>query len=155
MGYRITGVSPKPFEHLYGLSNDDLALQGARRYTVDEKPGFPDRISLRDVEIGDRVLLVNFTHQSAPTPYQSSHAIFVREGERDVAVVVDRVPESLQLRTLSLRAFDTDGMMVDADLVEGRAAESLIHKFFGNQQVAYIHAHYARRGCFSARIDRN
>lgn len=155
MGYRITGISSIPFEHLYGMADEGLAAHGARRYVVNEKPGFPDRISLRDAEVGETVLLVNYTHQPAQTPYQSNHAIFVLEGARETAWVVDAVPEALQLRTLSLRAFDAEGWMLDADLVEGREAEGLIHKFFANPQVAYIHAHNARRGCFAARIDRN
>lgn len=84
------------------------------RYTVDEKRGFPDRIGLRDVDMGDNVLLVNFTHQSALTPYRATHPIYVREGERQVATIVNVIPESLRLRTLSLRAFDADNMMVIA-----------------------------------------
>ena len=36
----------------------------------------------------------------------------------------------------------------------GAQAEALIARFFENPNVAYIHAHYARRGCFAARIDR-
>jgi hypothetical protein len=155
MGYRITGISSTPFEHLYGMTDEALSAHGARRYVVDEKPGFPDRISLRDAEVGETVLLVNFPHQPAHTPYQSNHAIFVLEGAQETAFVVDAVPEVLQRRTLSLRAFDAEGWMLDADLVEGREAEGLIYKFFSNPQVAYIHAHNARRGCFAARIDRN
>ncbi len=44
--------------------------------------------------------------------------------------------------------------MVDADLVDGREAETLIARLFADPQVAYIHAHYAKRGCYAARIDR-
>ena len=155
MSYRITGISSTPFEHLYGMTDEALSTHGVRRYVVNEKPGFPDRISLSDAEVGETVLLVNYTHQPAQTPYQSTHGIFVLEGATETALMVDAVPEVLQLRTLSLRAFDAEGWMLDADLVDGREAEGLIHKLFSNPQVAYIHAHNARRGCFAARIDRN
>ncbi|MEO7861978.1 MAG: DUF1203 domain-containing protein [Nitrospirales bacterium] len=77
-------MSPEPFRQLYGLSDDELASQGARRYVVDAKPGFPDRVEVRDLEIGETALLLNYTHQPADTPFRSSHAIFVREGA-DVA----------------------------------------------------------------------
>jgi Protein of unknown function (DUF1203) len=154
MGFRISGISSKAFEHLYGMTDGALAAHGARRYLVTEKPGFPDRVSLRDAELGDSVLLLNFEHQPAQTPYQSNHAIFVLEGATETAEVVNTLPEALRVRTLSLRAFDAEGWMLDADLVEGREAEGLIDRFFANPQVAYIHAHNARRGCFAARIDR-
>jgi hypothetical protein len=45
-------------------------------------------------------------------------------------------------------------MMVDGDLVDGGEAESLVGRFFADPSVAYIHAHYARRGCYAGRIER-
>ncbi len=55
---------------------------------------------------------------------------------------------------LSLRAFDAAGDMVDADLTDGRDIEAAIERLFGNPAADYIHAHYAKRGCYAARIDR-
>src|SRR5450432_4004488 len=80
MDFRIKGLSPEPFLHLYGLSEAELATHAAKRYIVDTYPGFPDRIEVRDAEEGARVLLVNHVHQPGDTPYRASHAIFVREG---------------------------------------------------------------------------
>ncbi|NJM30942.1 MAG: DUF1203 domain-containing protein [Rhizobiales bacterium] len=57
-------------------------------------------------------------------------------------------------RTLSLRGFDAKHMMIEADLTEGSDAAALIEAFFANPHVAYIHAHYARRGCYAALIER-
>ena len=45
-------------------------------------------------------------------------------------------------------------MMIEADLTEGAEAAASIELFFANPAVAYIHAHYARRGCFAALIER-
>jgi hypothetical protein len=153
MLFRISGLSPAPFRHLFGLSDAELAAAGARRCRVDG-PGFPDRIALRDLEPGDSALLVNYVHQPADNPYRASHAIFVREGGEDTCDVVDEVPAALRSRTLSLRAFAADDTMVDADLVEGADLPALIARFFADPAVAYLHAHYARRGCYAARIDR-
>jgi hypothetical protein len=55
---------------------------------------------------------------------------------------------------MSLRAFDKDGMMLDADVVGGKEIETVIERFFANPDVDYIHAHNARRGCYAGRIDR-
>jgi hypothetical protein len=154
MSFRITGLSPEPFRDLFGLSDKELAARGVKRYVVDAKPGFPDRIEIRDAEPGETVLLLNYTHQPADTPYHASHAIFVREGAQARYDRTDEVPEALRLRTLSLRAFDTDGLIVDAELVDGRQIESAIERLFANPKVAYIQAHYATRGCYAGRIDR-
>lgn len=45
-------------------------------------------------------------------------------------------------------------MMVDAEIAEGRVVEPLLMKFLERGDVAYLHTHYARRGCFAARIER-
>jgi hypothetical protein len=154
MSFRITGLDAKPFRHLYGLSDSELAAHGAVRYVAESKPGYPDRVEMRDVEPGESVLLVNYEHQPADSPYRSSHAIYVREGADETYNRVGEVPQCMLVRPLSLRAFDDKGMMVDADLVEGSDVEALIARMFENPNVAYIHAHNARRGCYAARIDR-
>lgn len=64
------------------------------------------------------------------------------------------MPPALARRTLSLRGFDANDMMIEAELTEGAEAAALIERFFTNPNVAYIHAHYARRGCFAALIER-
>jgi hypothetical protein len=152
--YRITGLAPEPFLELYGLDDAALAARGAKRYIVDDTPGFPDRIEMRDLEPGERAILVNYTHQAANTPYRSSHAIFVGEGATRRYDRVNEIPAAMKTRPLSLRAFDDSGMMIDAGLAMDDEIEPLIQRFFANPDVAYIHAHNAKRGCYSARIDR-
>lgn len=152
--FRITGLSPLGFQNLFGLRDDQLEKRGVKRYIVDERPGFPDRIELRDAELGESVLLVNYLHQPADTPYRASHAIFVREGAAKTFDRVNEVPEALRGRLLSLRAFDRANMMVDADTVDGTEVEKLIGRFLANNDVAYVQAHFAKRGCYAARIER-
>ena len=154
MDYRIRGLSPEPFMHLYGLSDEDLAGRGAKRYIVNADPGFPDRIEVRDVEEGARVLLVNHIHQPGDTPYRASHAIFIREGAERAYDAINDIPTVLQVRSLSLRAFSTDHWMLDADLCEGRALEPSIRQFLCNPEVAYLQVHFAKRGCYAAHIER-
>ena len=152
MNFTVHGLSPEPFVPLYGLSDDALAERLARRVVVDG-PGFPERIEMRDAQAGETLLLVNFVHQSADTPYRSSHAVYVREGATE-SWSGGHLPEVMRKRLLSLRAFSADGSMVDADVIEGRDAEQLIERLLGDERVAYIHAHFARPGCYAARIDR-
>jgi Protein of unknown function (DUF1203) len=154
MSFRITGLDPAPFRRLYGLADEELARLGVKRSVANAKPGFPDRVELRDAEPGESVLLLNYVHQPADTPYRASHAIFVREGAERAYEGVDETPECLRLRMLSLRAFDVAGLMVDADLADGRDLEGAIERLFANPAAAYIHAHYAKRGCYAARIER-
>lgn len=154
MTFRITGLSPEPFRHLFGLPDAELARHGAIRYVADSKPGFPDRITLRDAEPGETLILLNYTHQPADTPYRASHAIFVNESAEAAYDRVGEVPEALRVRTISLRAFDGEHLMTGAELVTGDELDQGIQLLFEDPRVAYIQAHYAQRGCFAARIDR-
>ena len=154
MSFRITGLSAEPFRHLYGLSDQELARHGAIRYIADKSPGFPDRIEMRDVSVGEKLLLLNHVCQPANTPYRATHAIFVREGAENAYDRVDEVPEVIRARLLSVRTYDAEGMMLDADIVDGKEIEDVISRFFVSPRVAYIHAHNAERGCYSGRIDR-
>jgi hypothetical protein len=154
MSFRVKGLPPDHFQSLFGLSDAELAQRGALRRIVDRNPGYPDRIELRDAEVGERVLLVNYTHLPVETPFRSSYAIYVREGARSQYDRVDEIPEQFRSRVLSLRAFDNDDMLNHADIVEGGMVESLIARMLSNPETAYIHVHYAKYGCFAARIDR-
>lgn len=153
MSFRVTGLDPAAFAHLHALSDDELATRGVARVRVEGKHVAPCRITLDDAEIGEHVLLVSHAHQPAETPYKQQGPIFVR-GSSARFDAVGVVPPALARRTLSLRGFDANHMMIEADLVEGAEAAPLIERFLANGNVAYIHAHYARRGCFAAVVTR-
>jgi hypothetical protein len=156
MAFTISGLAPEPFAALYGLPDAELARRGAIRMRVDESPGFPDRIEMREAGVGETVLLVNHVSLDLPTPYRASHAIFVREGaDRRWQGAPGEVPAVMRRRLLSLRGFDAQGMLRAADVVEGRSVEDVIGRLFADPAVAYIHAHNARQGCYSGRIDRH
>ena len=154
MGFRITGLSPDPFRNLFGLTDDQLAALGAQRMIADSHPGYPDRVTLRDAEAGQSLILVNYEHQPAETPYRSRHAIFVLEGAQTAFDAVDVIPEVMATRWMSLRAFDGRDMMVDAALAAGPDLIDAIDRMLEGPQVVYVQAHYATRGCYAARITR-
>ncbi len=154
MTFRITGLEPGLFVHLSGLSDEALAARRARRVTATAKPGFPDRIGLRDAEVGESLVLVNHTHQAANTPYHASHAVFIAEASDTAYDRVDEVPEVLRVRPISLRAFSEAGDLVEADLAEGEAVEPAIRRLLSNPAAAYLHAHFAGPGCYAARVER-
>ena len=154
MPFTVTGLSPEPFRPLFGLGEAALAEQGVLRVHVDAPASAPCRITLEDAEPGETVLLLNHEHLPVDSPYRSRHAIYVRERAEATAAVKDALPLALERRLLALRAFDGEDMMIEAEVIEGREAGPLIEAWLADPKVAYLHAHYARRGCFAARIDR-
>jgi hypothetical protein len=152
--FRIVGLQPVKFAAYFGKTDDELRALGARRYVVDEHPGFPDRIEMRDLEIGETAILLNYEHMDTPSPYRSSHAVFVREGASEPYDRVDEIPEVMRSRLLSVRSFTDDGMMLDAEVLPGTELRKWIMKAFAARDVDFIDVHNAKRGCFSGRIRR-
>jgi hypothetical protein len=153
MSLRITGLPAADFAPLFALPDADLAARGAMRVVADAPHAYPCRVSLTDAAPGQPLLLVNYEHQPAATPYRSRHAVYVREGETTFDAV-DQVPDQLRRRILSLRAFDAAGMLLDADLVEGSTLEGVAERLLALPGAAYLHAHFAKPGCYAARIER-
>ena len=154
MNYIVEGLNASEFSHLFGLTDEELQKHGAKRYTCDARPGFPDRIEMRDAEIGENLLLINHFSMDQDTPYRTSHAIFVREGAEDTYREKGIIPAVMFNRLLSLRAFDENGMMLDAEVAKGEEIEPAVLKLFRNPDVTFIDAHNAAQGCFSGRITR-
>ena len=154
MNYQLRGLEPALFEKLFDLDDAALEERGMRRMRSDKPVGFPCRISLEDTPVGEEVILLPFTHQDSRSPYRASGPIFVRRGRPEAARIVNELPAYLTLRPLSIRAYDSADQMVDAEVVDGAEAESLIERYLAREDVAYLHIHYARRGCFACRVDR-
>jgi Protein of unknown function (DUF1203) len=159
MDFRISGLPVEPFVPYFAMSDADLLAHGARRVVATSSMPVnlmpPCRVSLRDAAPGDVSILLNFQHHIAPgSPYRATGPIYVREGVRETASIVNHVPAQQRTRLLSVRAYDSDGIMVDADVMEGTELEVAIQRMFARDDVAFLHAHNARRGCYSCRIDR-
>ena len=154
MSFQISALNIDQFSHLFGQDRETLAKQGVQRIDVDNNPGYPCRISLRDAEVGEQVLLMNYEHQPMPTPFRSSHAMFVRESACQAIPKKNELPKMLRHRLLSVRAFDKSGMMIDADVIDGVRLESLIEHMLENKSADYLHIHNAKLGCYAALVER-
>jgi len=181
MHFRIRGLPAEQFAPLFALSDAALAQRGAVRRIADARePGYPCRVSLTDSQPGDELILMNYEHHAVASPYRMRFAIFVRKGE-ETFDAIDQVPEQLRKRTLAVRAFDADGMLIGFELVErealaehgsiarphpapdqiqgGRASdrgplERAIERQFADPRAAYLHLHFAAPGCYAACVER-
>lgn len=152
MSFQILPLDAAPFSHLFGASDAQLEAAGAIPYVADNKPGFPCRISLEDAQVGERCLLINHEHLVTASPYRSAHALFVRDGAKAADVAPDEVPDMIARRMLSMRAFDAGGMMLDAEVVDGKGAREVFERFLALEGADQLHIHSAARGCYLAKV---
>jgi hypothetical protein len=139
VNFQIKALPLASFQPLFSLSADaELSARNMRRVVADGRPAYPCRVSLQDADEGERLLLLPHAHHVVDTPYRAYGPIYVREAAQQAVLAENEVPDLLRTRTLSLRAYDQDGMMVWADVLP----------------TAYLHIHYAKPGCYACRVER-
>jgi hypothetical protein len=120
---------------------------------ADEPAAFPCRHCLRDAEPGEALLLGSHSPFALPGPYKEVGPVFVHAAgcERWRGA---EVPAQLRRRLLALRGYDQKQAMVDAVVVEGAALEGELERLLARDDVDFVHARFARPGCFACRIER-
>lgn len=155
MTYCITPLPLSPFQPFFALDDAALAERGACRMIAETPNSAPCRVSLVDAEPGERLILLNHAHLTAPaSPYRASGPVFVREAAVQSRPVMDALPSILIGRLLSLRAYDQDWTMTDAEVAEGAAVEAWLNDRLADPAIRSVHIHTARRGCYMAAAHR-
>jgi uncharacterized protein DUF1203 len=152
--FQLIALPEDRFAALFDRSDAELHATGARRMIVDQKPGFPCRVSLVDAEIGETVILLPFTHHDVSTPYRSSGPIFIRGNARTLKPAPGEIPEMFRHRLLSVRAYDISAMMIAAEVVKGNELEDAILRLFTHESAHYLHIHNAQPGCYNCSVVR-
>ncbi len=152
--FQLCGLPYQPFAPLFDLPDEQLAALGALRRVATESFGFPCRVSLEDASAGEEMLLLAYQHQRALSPYRASGPIYVRRGAVSARLPPGVVPPYVTRRLMSLRAYDGGHLMVDGQVVEGEATAAALRQLFARDEVAYVHLHNAKRGCFSCLAQR-
>lgn len=147
--FQLSGIDHGQFEHLFALCDDQLRARGAVRRIAHESPGFPCRISLQDAEVGEELLLLPFLHQSTASPYRASGPIYIRRNAKQRTLEAGEVTPYVTRRQLSVRAYDSGDLLAAATVCDGAVIAAELDRQFSNADVAYIHLHNAKPGCYS------
>jgi hypothetical protein len=154
MNFQLSALPEKSFQDLFSLNDTELKELNIVSKLVTEKHDTPCRISLEDAEIGDKVLLVNYQHLPDSSPFQASHAIYIRENVKEALPQKNQIPQMITKRIISLRAFDKQHMMVNADLAQGADIALRILDMLNDETAEYVHLHFAKQGCYAAKVTR-
>ena len=153
INFKIKAIQ-NDFNHLFKLSAEELAANNIQKMIVNEKPGFPCRVSLEDAEIGEEVLLLPFEYHKTSSPYHASGPIFIRKNAIKANLNMNDIPKMLFQRQQTLRAYDTDGMMIHALTPTINEIKREIQTLFTNPKTSYIQIHNTHPGCYNCQVDR-
>ncbi len=151
--FRITGID-HDYQELFRLNQEELTKMGAVKMVADQEPGFPCRVSLEDAKVGEEVLLFQYEHHKAHSPYRASGPIFIRKHAKSAQLETNEIPKMVEHRHLSLRAYDQNGMMLQAETLHGERLRDTIEAIFANQEATYIQVHNAGPGCYNCQVNR-
>jgi hypothetical protein len=149
----IAGLDPARFDPYFRLDDAALEAAGGRRVVADG-PGYPCRVSLTEAAPGEELVLLEYRHHDVASPYRASGPIYVRRASQAAARHVGEVPDALRRRLLSVRAYDHAGDLREAEVVSGDHLGDLLIRWFRRADIAVVHLHNARPGCFVARVVR-
>lgn len=155
MTYVVRGLEPDQFAPLFAMSDEALAERRALRVRAAANNGFPCRVSLRDADEGEELVLVHHVNHDVETPYRNAFAIYVRKDASEAARYVDECPPVFVGRPIALRGYNADGVLAAARLTLPGETDGGIRALFDDAAIAYIDAHNAAHGCFAARIERH
>ncbi len=150
----IKPIKKSTFAEYLNQSQEQLAKVNAKWLIADSRPGYPCRVSLKEAEVGERVLLVPYKYHNVKSPYQASGPIFIRENAETAELNINEIPEILAERLLSVRAYNIESLMIHAETVQGADLEDVIRNQFLNSSITYLQIHNANPGCFNCNVYR-
>jgi len=152
--FQVQALDYGQFSGYFNMSDDELAGMHAARMTVSETPGTPCRVSLRDAEVGEEVILISFNHLATGSPYHAQGPIFVRKDAEPASLSGNELPAMLRSRILSVRAYNAAGFMTKATVEPGSEIDGVVDSFLDDPETAFIHIHFAKPGCFACSVVR-
>ena len=153
--FQIQPLNYEKFAPYFNMDSDELGLNKGIITKVAAPLAYPCRISLDFGEVGEEILLINYNHHDANSPYNSNYAIFIRKNAQEIQLAPNELaPVFKRNSPIALRGFDKNGFLQMAEIEMGPKIANNIEKFFENPQIEYIHAHFAAYGCYAAKIVR-
>jgi hypothetical protein len=138
---------------------DGAAMSNPMATRATPRDEVPCRRCLHDITVGDEAVLLSYDPFLGRSPYTSTSPIFVhgKECEQYDQNKHDNPEMPLQQRSrlLSVRGFNKEHFMIRAELATGPEVLDVCRKMLkGEEDVDYIHLHYARHGCFAVKVGR-
>jgi len=152
-------IAPMPSAFLTRVRLDGIDDLGQPVKRVVAQGGEPCRDVLRRARPGEKLILASFTPFTKPGPYHEYGPVFVLEQDSGEEVLREGIPaagspDAYLREQFVVRAYSENEEIVDAALIAAGDFDATIDRFFGSEDVAFLHVRYPAYGCFSCRIDR-
>ncbi|HVU23449.1 MAG TPA: DUF1203 domain-containing protein [Opitutus sp.] len=113
----------------------------------------PCRLTLRQIQPGERAILMSYSPFAGDHPYREIGPIFIRADDAAAYGSPDRWPSEIDPTTRVFRAYNAAEEIIDAR-VGTATPETLIADLFSNPATDCLHVRSLTHGCYTFKIAR-
>jgi len=118
----------------------------------------PCRSCLKQFATGERRVVFSYSPNAVDHPYNETGPIYIHAEPCEPYQEIDTFPPEVENGRIKFplvfRAYNEEGVMIDAVLQNGEPASATIESLFENDKVAFTNVRNAQAGCFVAHVDR-
>lgn len=151
MSFHVRAIPANQLRTIRTRGEDDL---GNRLLPRPADGGEPLRCCLHEAGPAEPIALIGYRPSDLGGPYAETGPVFVHARDCPGYPSPAAYPESFRPRRQVFRAYGPDGRIVDAEVVEGTAAEAAIERLLARPEVDRIDSRNVAYGCYMFRIER-
>lgn len=150
----ITALSVTYLESLRKAGRDQHGNPLSRITVTADDAGSPLRCCLREATVGEQIALIAHSPQGGAGPYAEVGPVFIHADSCGGYDTPGQYPEGFRHRQQVFRAYDGQGRICDALLVDGVDAEAAIGQLLSRPEVTVVQSRNVLYGCFMFLISR-
>lgn len=145
MRFVVSAIPEEQLDRIRAAGQDD---QGHPLSEATSVGGVPLRCCLRYATRGERVGLMSYRPPAGDGAYSEVGPVFIHMDRCGGYRTPDRFPPAFRDRQQVLRGYGHDGTIVDALLVAGDSADTVIAHLLSRDNVAAVESHNVLYQCF-------
>lgn len=152
-GLRVRGIDTALADRIRATLADDFG-NTLHVWTNDAPRSNPCRHCLRLTDPGEDLILFALCPFDTTGPYAEAGPVFVHANPCEPYAAYDRFPPDFLERSLTLRAYDAEGRIRDAEVAPPGGSGVALDRLFVDERVLFVHVRNPAWGCYDVRVDR-
>lgn len=149
--YRHSGIPREVASRVRETMRDEF---GNELFVWEHEAGAPCRQCLRISRPGEPLILFAYRPFETHNPYAEVGPVFIHAHACETYADQEQFPADFAARTLTLRAYDERGWIVDGVVATPEAREAALARLFALDGVRFVHVRNPGWGCYDFRIER-
>jgi hypothetical protein len=149
-------IKPISDQQLRQIENGATSVYGnpVQKIVVDQSPGYPCRLSLKDAKVGEEVYLFSHRPFEGQNPYCEIGPVFVHAEATQARLAPNEIPDAIKCRPVIVRSYSADETLLSGDPADRENVEQVIEQCLDRDGVDFLHIRAALTGCYLCKVER-